>query len=352
MSDDETSLGEGESADRPTGEGSSWKPYRPPSSKRGSILHFFRRYAFSITLVATILAVGALIYYAPERLAPDPSAGESPPVDRFSSLYVYSQPDSARVIVENDTLGTTPLESRRLSPGTYFVSVTKEGYVAQDTVLTLAANEPTIYTPRLNQRGDLIGGEEPSPDRSPDDASNQPSPQESYAESPPATRPDRGDSQEQATRSATERTPGSLTTGRLTLQSTPGSVTVELNGYRVGSTPVSLDQVAAGTHEITFAHPEYETVTKQVEVSGNDTVAVDAILEAKTGYLRVLARPWGSIYIDDERRAQDSDVWYETELRAGTHTVTVRHPALGEMQRDVDVTPRDTQSVVLDLRGN
>jgi hypothetical protein len=113
---------------------------------------------------------------------------------------------------------------------------------------------------------------------------------------------------------------------------------------------VSLDQVAAGTHEVTFTRPGYETVTKRVDVNGTNTVTVEASLPSQTGYLRVLVRPWGSIYVNDQRRMEDADVWYETKLQTGTYTVTARHPTLGEKERAVEVAARDTQSVVLDLR--
>ena len=377
MSGDKPPTGKKSPAEHPHEGSPSWKPYRSPEAKRGSILRLLRRYAFPITLVATVLAVGSLIYFAPERLAPAPTAGESASVDRFSSLSVYSQPAGARVIVEDDTIGTTPLKGRRFSTGTYFVSVMKEDYEAQDTVLTLSADQPTVYTPRLSQEADLRIGEgseagpepqspsttenfrpEPSSDRlednPPDEAPTQASNQESSGGGPPAVRPDQGASQEQESSPASspERDPDSLATGRLALRSDPENATVELNGHRVGTTPVRLDQVATGTHEVTFAHTGYDTVTRRVEVTRGETVTVNAALTAQTGYLRVLARPWGSIYINDERRVEDADVWYETELQAGTHTVTARHPVLGSTERNVEVAPRDTQSVVLDLREN
>ena len=268
-------------------------------------------------------------------------------MDRFSSLSVYSQPAGARVIVEDDTIGTTPLKGRRLSTGTYFVSVMKEDYEAQDTVLTLSADQPTVYTPRLSQEADLRIGEGSEAGPEP----QSPSTTENLRPEPSS---DQGASQEQESSPASspERDPDSPVTGRLALRSDPENATVELNGHRVGTTPVRLDQVATGTHEVTFAHTGYDTVTRRVEVTGGETVTVDAALTAQTGYLRVLARPWGSIYINDERRVEDADVWYETELQAGTHTVTARHPALGSTERNVEVAPRDTQSVVLDLREN
>lgn len=110
--------------------------------------------------------------------------------------------------------------------------------------------------------------------------------------------------------------------------------------------------MAAGTYEVTFARSGYDTAAGRVEVTGSETATVDAALKAQSGTLHVRARPWGSIYTNDERRVEVADIWYETELQAGTYTVTARHPALGDTERDVEVAPRDTQSVVLDPREN
>jgi hypothetical protein len=337
-------------------------------------VRFLRRYSFSITLVIAILGVGALIYYAPERLSPEQSFSEpastSASETKNATLSVYSEPAGATVVVGADTAGITPLESHRVRAGTYLVSISKEDYVERDTAMTISANQSLVYAPQL--RREAPSGEDeqdapsglsttedfrpaPSPDRSPERGSDQ----ESYAGEPSNSPQPQRTSQGQALRSEPPANDGessdegsALVTGSLELRADPGRATVELNGYRVGSTPVRLDRVAAGTHEITFSRPGYETVTRQVQINGRDTVTVEASLKAQSGYLRVLVRPWGSIYIDGQRRVEDSDVWYETKLQAGTYTVRARHPALGGTERTVEVAPRDTQSVVIDLREN
>ncbi|WP_259197125.1 PEGA domain-containing protein [Salinibacter ruber] len=133
-------------------------------------------------------------------------------------------------------------------------------------------------------------------------------------------------------------------------QPTADRATVALDGEEVGATPATLTEVTTGTYEVTFSRPGHKTVTRRVDVSATDTATVTATLKRRTGHLRVLVRPWGSIYIDDQRRAENSDVWYDTTLPAGPHTITARHPALGEKSRPVTVAPQDTQSVVVDLR--
>jgi hypothetical protein len=345
----------------------SWEPYQPPQESGGSGFYFLRRYAFSITAVTAALAIGALIYFAPIRLAPEeplprPAERTQPP-----SLSVYSQPSGASVIVGADTIGVTPVQNHRLSSGTYLVTVDRADYGSRDTVVTLSAGQSAVLRPRLRPENALAGTRplsESSFSAGGDENSAQPTSPERQS-APPSSPPQTGSSnptpdpdQSPASQEPRDASPApppendtpTLVTGTLTLRSEPGSTAVTLNGYDVGTTPATLDEVAAGTHDVTFSRPGYETVTRRVEVTGNETVTVTASLKRQTGVLRVLARPWGSIYIDTQRRAENSDVWYETTLPTGPHTVTARHPVLGEQSRSVTVAARDTQSVVLDLR--
>ena len=342
----------------------SWEPYQSPQESGGGGLYFLRRYSFSITAVTAALAIGALIYFAPIRLAPDEPLSRS--AER-PSLSVYSQPSGASVIVGADTIGVTPVQNHQLSSGTYLVTVDRADYGGRDTVLTLSAGQSVTLRPRLGP-GDTLADAQPLSESSLSADSDENSPQPTSPErqsAPPSNPPQTGPSnptpdpdqsaagEEPRDASPTpppENDTPTLVTGTLTLRSEPGSTAVTLNGYDVGTTPATLDEVAAGTHDVTFSRSGYETVTRRVEVTGNETVTVTASLRRQTGVLRVLVHPWGSIYIDSQRRAENSDVWYETTLPTGPHNVTARHPVLGEQSRSVTVAARDTQSVVLDLR--
>jgi len=76
-----------------------------------------------------------------------------------------------------------------------------------------------------------------------------------------------------------------------------------------------------------------------------------AALQPKMGRLRILARPWGTIYIDETLHARESDVWYETALPIGTHQITVVHPVLGKQTRQVTIEAETERAVVVDLRA-
>ena len=304
-----------------------------------------------------------MIYFAPTRLASEQSSDSPTSDEHRATLSVSSESPGAVVIVGADTIGTTPVNNHRLLPGTYLVTVDREGYGSRDTVVTLSADQAAAFTSRFPQGESFPGtgdqtdapppeGEPPSsPSDEPTASSTPPSGTSLTSNSPPGEPANEAtDTGPQETSTASPDDGTTLATGTLVLQSTPERTTVELAGNEVGTTPTTLAEVAAGTYTVTFSRSGYAPTTRRIDVSRGDTVTVTATLEQQTGHLRVLVRPWGSIYIDDERRAENTDVWYDTALPVGSHTITARHPSLGDMSRSVNVAPRDTQSVILDLR--
>jgi hypothetical protein len=107
--------------------------------------------------------------------------------------------------------------------------------------------------------------------------------------------------------------------------------------------------VPPGTTQVALRLDGYDAWRTQVDVRADTTGRVHAELRAQTGRLRVLARPWGTIYINGTLHVRESDVWYEAPLPPGTHQVTVVHPALGQQVRDVQVRAGEETAVVVDL---
>jgi hypothetical protein len=102
---------------------------------------------------------------------------------------------------------------------------------------------------------------------------------------------------------------------------------------------------------VSVALDGYQAWATEATVAGDSTGRVHAPLRPKTGRLRVLAQPWGTIYINGTLHARESDVWYETTLPAGAYRVTVVHPALGQRVQTVEVRPDDETAVVVDLQA-
>jgi hypothetical protein len=119
----------------------------------------------------------------------------------------------------------------------------------------------------------------------------------------------------------------------------------------VGTTPLTLNDVEAGAHEVAFTQSGYETMRTNVTVTAGQARQLTAALTPQMGQLRVLPRPWGTIYVDGELRERNADVWYEMPIAAGEYEITVVHPALGRQTRTVTVSAGEQLSVVVDLRN-
>jgi hypothetical protein len=125
-----------------------------------------------------------------------------------------------------------------------------------------------------------------------------------------------------------------------------------LDGTAVGTTPLTLESLEAGAYEVAFSRSGYDTSQMSVTVSPGEERRVEAALSPQMGQLRVLARPWGSIYVNGELRERNADVWYQMSIPAGEHEVSVVHPALGQQTRTVTVEAGEQLSIVIDLRDS
>jgi eukaryotic-like serine/threonine-protein kinase len=67
---------------------------------------------------------------------------------------------------------------------------------------------------------------------------------------------------------------------------------------------------------------------------------------AQAGFLRVVARPWAEVIVDGQR-IDVTPFARPIPLAAGTHYVTLKHPAAGDERRVVKVTPGET--IMLDI---
>lgn len=264
-------------------------------------------------------------------------------------LSVFSEPSGATVLIDNDSIGVTPLNRHELRSGVYIITVQTDNHFPADTVAILRNDEAPVYSVDLSPRSGQAGGERPALADLPAESATENTGSQASGSSA-ASEANEGATQQQQT-SPPEPETSTPSTGTLRFTSEPEGARVELDGELVGTTPLTLDAVAAGAHEVTFTRDGYDTSRAQVTLDPEEEREVEAALNQLTGQLRVLVQPWGSIYIDGQLYERNADVWFETSLPIGEHEIAGVHPALGRQTRTVTLDAGEQVSVTIDLRN-
>jgi hypothetical protein len=327
-----------------------WVPYTPPAPDGWDRVRItVRRLTFPVIVVLFAVGLAGVFYWGtlmdgpaeattPINVTPF-SATETERADQAPPMQfpvsVRSTPAGATVRLNGDSVGTTPLTDRLLSEGVYMLSVQASGYFRADTVVVLreTPSRPLRFAlrPRPGTDNEAAADAGPAPQPAPE--ADRPLPVTSV---PPAER---------------APPPETPALGALYVTSAPPGAVVTVGGTERGRTPVSISRLPLGSTPVALRLDGYDAWSTRIDVQADTTRRVHADLRAQTGRLRVLARPWGTIYIDDILHARESDVWYETPLPAGTHRVTVVHPALGQRVQDVQVRAGEETSIVVDLQA-
>ena len=333
-----------------------WVPYTPPAADGWDrVWLVLRRLSFPAVLLLFGVGLVAVFYWGEQRtvhsrssmsvdvmpLDGDRSGGSGDPSSGRTRLVVRSEPEGAVVRVNGDSVGTTPLTDPGLRPGAYMLSVQAPGYLRTDTVLVLNGDTEARLQFVLRTRP---GRADPVPSASQSQAAAVPAPDTATQ---PTTRPLPAIA---VPESADEAPDPSSAYGTLYVTSTPLGAVVTVAGTERGRTPLSVEPVAVGEQQVRLAIEGYEPWTAQVNVQTDSTHRMHAELAQKTGRLRVLARPWGTLYINGTLHARETDVWYETQVPVGTHRVTAVHPALGTQAQTVEVRADEETSIVLNLQ--
>lgn len=371
-------------------DGPQWVPYQPPPPSGGErVWATVRRVAFPVILLLFVAGLGGMLYLTSgpgtnvnalrelvglEPVAPASATRGTPPATSsgttsageaagrspsdlgsgggasggqlgtgYANLSVFSEPAGAAVLVDGDSVGATPLNRYPIRSGVYIITVEQEGFFSSDTVAVLRNNQAPTYSVALNPRPELPADESPTvAEERPDTPTASPSADATEpASSDPEPTPDPPPTAEPAP-----------TTGTLRFDSDPAGAQVQLDGSVVGTTPLTLDGIDAGLRTVRITRAGYDTTQTQVAVVAGEVQTVQASLERLMGRLRVLVRPWGSIYINGELRERNADVWFETAVPAGEYEVSAVHPALGQQVRTVTVAPGEQISTVIDLRDS
>ena len=124
-------------------------------------------------------------------------------------------------------------------------------------------------------------------------------------------------------------------TGTLSVTSIPRGAAVFIDGIASGQTNTLVQNVAAGTHNVTLTKPGYKTEMKLVSVQGGGANSVSFMLQrgedrgtgtgTGTGTLSITSNPRGAaIFIDGIASGQTNAL--VQNIAAGTYNVTLTKP--------------------------
>ena len=180
---------------------------------------------------------------APRAAAPRPAAPVAPPAPADGRILVRTSPAGARVFVDEREYGVTPFAVRNLARGGHRVRVMRDGYNTEDRRVVLTAAQPSqSVTIALDRESAGV------------------------SRGTPAARP-------------AETGSSGRFAGDLVVDSRPPGASVFMDGKAVGTTPMTLRGVAAGSHAIRIEHEGYRIWSSAVRVVASQANRITAALE-------------------------------------------------------------------------
>ncbi|HYN08732.1 MAG TPA: PEGA domain-containing protein [Vicinamibacterales bacterium] len=128
---------------------------------------------------------------------------------------------------------------------------------------------------------------------------------------------------------------------------TPLSFRISEGGKQIGTTGSGRLTLSAGRHELELASTTLDYRTRvTVYITPGQTVTTS--VEVPHGTVSINALPWASVWLDGQ--AMGMTPLGNIKVPIGSHEIVWRHPTLGERKRVVQVTTKTPVRVGLDFR--
>jgi PKD repeat protein len=230
------------------------------------------------------------------------------------TLQITTTPDGAAVYVDGGSKGMSPLTLSGLAAGSHTVKLTKTGYTDYQATVTVIGGQTTPLNVML-----VAGTGSPS---------------------------------------GNTTTGVPTVTGSVSVSSTPSGASVDLDGWDKGTTPVTIEQVKAGSHTLTLKKTGYQNSVQTVTITGGSTTPVNVQLVPQdqppqlsgSGTLTVSSIPGGaSVYLDGGKIGTTPVTAHN--VTAGTHNLILTLQNYNDISRTVEITSGSEKEVSIDFSG-
>ena len=138
---------------------------------------------------------------------------------------------------------------------------------------------------------------------------------------------------------------------RASISSDPAGADVFIDGVKAGSTPLSLDSIAPGSHQIKVSEDGYDAWTGSLEAQPGKTATVNASLTQQFGSFSIESRPWFFVLIDGDNKG--TTPLAGIKLAAGDHNLTLANPRLKiRKQVTLHIESNKTTSIIINPKAD
>lgn len=318
-----------------------------------------RMWAVGVVSIIVLAVASASVY---NRFVSETRKNAAAVVNKdFALLTVHTVPERAVVYLDEDPIGTSPIDNQRVPAGEATLRIELPGYKDVAAPLSLAKDQPFDTTVTLAARsGELkitttpegalvyLDGN-PTEHRTPSVLS-LPVSRKGYDVRVTMKGYD------PRARQNVRVFEDSLIPVHLDLSRSKGSVTIE-------STPLALvvvdDEVVGGTprklllthgiHRIQLKKEGYDTWEQNVNVTASGAKFSPTLKELPPGRLYLTAQPYADFYINEEKIAAGKK-HHQMDLKPGTYQIRLVHPTFGVETRTVEITSGERHDVEHDFR--
>ena len=292
---------------------------------------------------------------------------KDPDFKGFGTLKITSKPTGVSVILNDEVVGKTPYENKEIPVAEYQLILRENGYTDYNESIKITLNKTKSISKQLivsstasgNQfgkikvttkpseatvylNGEFVGSTPYTNDKIPVGSHNLVIKKKGYS--------DISETISISLDNLTLIAKDLVAAGKLIVNSEPAGADVLINDKTVGKTPFTSTQLGIGDYTITITKSGFKPYTEKIKIEDiKSAPKINQKLEPLTGKVEILVRPYGSIYIDDELKAQDTNSPFTSDLSGGKHRIKLVHPTLGSTTKEIIVIGEKLQKYNFDL---
>lgn len=197
---------------------------------------------------------------------------------KYGILKITTKPAEASVFLNGKPSGSTPFENKMIEAGTYRLLIRKKGFIDINQSVKIASDKVITLEKDLT----------------------------------PAV--------------------------KFSVNSDPSDAEIIINDKPAGKTPYVNNQAVPGEYNVSIKKQGYKIGSEKIKITDNKTDReINIKLEPLVAKVQILVRPFGSIYINEQLKAKDTNAPFNIDLPGGSHQLKIVHPTFGSAVRTINV---------------